>query len=91
MLPTGFIPVEAMMGENSCLSPNHGTTGASPVGTTFVISTKIYEMPEFYQSSLVRLWLIRTTIRIMIRISPFHLLCDRVEQVEEILNQLFPL
>jgi len=47
MHPTGFIPVAAMMGENSRFSPNHGTTGASPVGTSFAISATIYEEPIF--------------------------------------------
>jgi len=35
----------AVMGENSRFSPDHGTTGASPVGSTFAISTKIHEEP----------------------------------------------
>jgi len=30
--------------ENSHFSPGYGTTGASPVGTTFAISTRIYEI-----------------------------------------------
>jgi len=56
MLPSEFIrvpSVAAEMGENTVpfFSPNHGTTGTSPVGTTFAISTPQKSARSWYHGA----------------------------------------